>query len=582
MSPILRPYRGRVLVGALVLVAACTPGTLTGESPEDVVSAYEAHLAFVDAWQAEDHEAMSASLSHEDAARWTPARFERVMDAVTEDAGITTFRLHADDVVPPANETGDGSETFDYTVEYRSYAIDRPVALTGELPVVFDAGEDRWVIDWDRSLLLPGVAGARRLALERKWPTRAAILDRRGRKLAVGGPDGRRYPFGAAAGTTIGHIGVVRKQTREEHPDHEVGDLVGESGIEEAFEDRLAGRPRTKLVVLGRKAKTLATLARRQGARAEPLRTTLDIRVQQAAEAAYGSTTGGAVVLAPKTGDILAAVASSPFGPQNYVGVRGIEPFNRALSGRYPPGSSQKVVTAAAALDSGRFKPTTTLTGPAEYRGVRNFESGDFGTLSFAGALRNSVNTAFAQVAEKLGAKRITRYAERFGFNREPAMPLAAAVSSFPMPEDEADLMWGAIGQAQVVATPLQMATVAATIANDGMRMEPRITMRAPKRGERVVARKTARTMTDLMEDVVGSGTGVAAQIPGVRVAGKTGTAEVDVGGERRNHAWFVSFAPAGNPKVAVAVVAEYGGVGGQVAAPLARAILTRVLPLVR
>lgn len=561
---------------------ACTPGDLIGGGPNDLVSAYETHLAFIQAWQAEDHAAMSALLAEDEAEQWSSARFATAMEAVTSKAEIESFQLHADDVVPPDDDSGDGSEEFDFTIEYSSRAVTAVGELDGRLPVVFDEDSDRWVVEWERSLLLPGVDGARRLGLERRWPRRASILDRDGRKLAVGGPEDRRYPFGSVAGTTIGHIGVVGKKDRMDHPDHDIGDLVGDSGIEEAFEERVAGRPRTRLVVLGRKGKRLETLASQRAVPAAPLRTTLDIRVQRAAEAAYGSTTGGAVVLAPKTGDILAAVASSPFGPQNYVGITGVEPFNRALSGLYPPGSAQKVVTAAAALDSGKIKPATQLRGPAEYKGVRNFESGEFGTLSFASALHNSVNTAFAQVAEKLGAKRITRYAELFGFNREPAMSLGAARSSFPMPEDEGDLMWGAIGQAQVVATPLQMATVAATIANDGKRMEPRITKRAPKTGQRVISRKTARTMTGLMEGVVRSGTGVGAQIPGVRVAGKTGTAEVDIGGERRNHAWFVCFAPAENPKLAVAVVAEYGGVGGRVAAPLARAILARVLPLIR
>jgi peptidoglycan glycosyltransferase len=161
-------------------------------------------------------------------------------------------------------------------------------------------------------------------------------------------------------------------------------------------------------------------------------------------------------------------------------------------------------------------------------------------------------------------------------------MPLEAAQPSFPFPADEGDLLWSAIGQAQTLATPLQMASIAATIANGGTRMEPRIAVFDRPHGERVVSKKTASVMTTLMESVVQGGTGVAAQISGVEVAGKTGTAEVDVGGERRNHAWFICFAPAQDPKVAIAVVSEYGGIGGQVAAPLARAILTSVLPLIR
>jgi len=141
--------------------------------------------------------------------------------------------------------------------------------------------------------------------------------------------------------------------------------------------------------------------------------------------------------------------------------------------------------------------------------------------------------------------------------------------------------MWGSIGQAQVLATPMQMSTVAATIANDGRRMAPRVSFLLPRNGERVVSRRTAAQMNEMMQAVVTSGTGVGAQVPGVAVAGKTGTAEVDVAGVRKNHAWFVAFAPASNPKVAIGLVSEYGGVGGQVAAPLAGRILEAVLPLV-
>jgi peptidoglycan glycosyltransferase len=142
--------------------------------------------------------------------------------------------------------------------------------------------------------------------------------------------------------------------------------------------------------------------------------------------------------------------------------------------------------------------------------------------------------------------------------------------------------MWGSIGQAQVLATPLEMGTVAATVANHGVRMEPRIALSEASEGSRVMDRGTARTMTKLMTSVVEGGTGVGAQISGVQVAGKTGTAEVDIEGVRMNHAWFICFAPARTPKIAVAVVSELGGVGGEVAAPLARGILQSVLPLVR
>ena len=139
-----------------------------------------------------------------------------------------------------------------------------------------------------------------------------------------------------------------------------------------------------------------------------------------------------------------------------------------------------------------------------------------------------------------------------------------------------------AIGQGQVLATPLQMASVAATIANDGERMEPRITQLEEPAGEQVVDKKTANTLTELMINVVVGGTGQGARLSGIDVAGKTGTAEVDVDGERKNHAWFICFAPAHDPELAIAVVSEYGGVGGEVAAPLARQILASTILIVQ
>ena len=304
------------------------------------------------------------------------------------------------------------------------------------------------------------------------------------------------------------------------------------------------------------------------------------MEMQRAAENAYGND--GWVARwswIPRRATCWPIVSSSPFDPNNYVGVEDIDPFNRALSGTYPPGSSMKVVTASAALDTGEVKPSTTVTGPAEYKGVRNFESGEFGSIPFSVATQNSVNTAFAQVAEDLGAKTMSKYAEAFGFNLEPSMPLDAATPSYPFPENLTDLMWSSIGQAQVLASPLQMATVAATVANDGERMEPRILMvRSAHRRARHVAQGGARQMTELMELVVTGGTGTAANLGSPTVAGKTGTAEVSVDGGIKNHAWFVCFTPSNKPKIAVAVVSEFGGVGGQVAAPLARQILQAVL----
>ncbi len=535
---------------------------------------------------------MVASFDRASRDRWSPGRLVRVLARVRRQGLIdqVSVRTAGEPEIPEIEsqeelESGDVATSAPFVLTYTSEAAAEPVELSGEIALRYDAAGGEWLAHWDRSLLWPGIDGARALVVSARWSKRAPIVDRAGRALARGPALNRKYPFASVGGSTIGHIGPLSKKESRTSTGlnglNRPEDYVGLSGLEAAFERRLAGTPSTRLAVVDRKDRRLEVVGRARGRSGRPLRTTLDVGVQRAAEQAFGATVGGSVVIEPGSGYLLAVVSSSPFDPNNYVGVAGITPFNRALSGLYAPGSSMKVVTASAALDSGKVTPRTTVTGPKNYKGVTNFESGQFGPIPFADALQFSVNTAFAQVAEKLGAGAMTRYARSFGFNRAPDMRLSAASSSFPRPGDLGDLMWGSIGQAQVLATPLQMSTVAATVANGGKRMEPRIALNRPPSGARAISRKTAGTMTMLMQSVVTGGTGVNAQIPGVNVAGKTGTAEVDVEGERKNHAWFVAFAPAESPEVAVSVVSEYGGIGGQVAAPLAGRILQAVLPLV-
>lgn len=556
-------------LAAAVLAAACTGATGSGPPPPGPVA-----KAFVDALQA-GHAPTLLGLIDAGAGLDEP-ELERMLERYRARGAIAALDvdLTGRAVVERADDGTPVSAVLPYRIEVTSRAVPESFAMNGELPLVF--GEDGWRVDWSEGLLFPGVdAPGARFELTYRWPKRARILDRDGEVLARGSGEGRTYPHGALAGSTIGHLGRLSRGG----PGRRAGDFSGASGLELGLEERLAGTPgaRLRIVAADGPVREIGEVAPR---RARDVRVTLDVDVQRAAEAAFGATVGGAVVVDVRTGDLLAVVSSGAFDPNVYVGATDVTPFNRALSGLYPPGSAMKVVTAAAALDTGTVTPSTRLSGPQEYKGVRNFESGEFGTIDFATATQHSVNTAYAQVAEMLGPRRLTRYAERFGFNRIPGMPLPAARSSFPFPEDLGDLMWSSIGQAQVLATPLQMATVAATVANGGVRMEPRVVLEDPPEGERVMARATAETLTGLLERVVRAGTGVRAQLP-VGVAGKTGTAEVDVAGERRNHAWFIGFAPSADPRVAVAVVSEYGGVGGQVAAPLARAILAAVLPLV-
>jgi peptidoglycan glycosyltransferase len=575
----LAPRGGLTITVLLALIAAaCT----NGENGPSVPDPNEVVTALIEAWNESDADEMAGFFENDSTALESAIEraIKRAPGRDVADGFEVTLEEEAE--VPSAEDgdLDDLSTEATYGIAYDVEGFD-DATLEGDLELDFDAATEDWSVAEADDLMFPGVEDGDRLDLKATWPKRGKILARNGTPIARGHGTERSYPFGSLAGSTIGHLEPVTKKTLDDvSPGHEIGDLVGGSGLESGYEERLAGSPDLVLRVVNAKGKTRHELDEQSGTTPKDVKATLDMRVQRATSNAFGSTVGGAVVLDPDTGDILAAVTSYEIDPNGYVGTKGFEPFNRALSGTYPPGSAMKVVTAGAALDAGVVKPSTMLTGPAEYQGVRNFESGAYPSLDFATAVRNSVNTAFAQVALDLGAKRLTKYAELFGFNSKPAMPLDAAEPSFPFPEDTGDLMWGSIGQAQDLAAPLQMATVAATVANGGKRMEPRSSLKDPKKGTRVLKRSTANELAGLMESAVNSGTGTAARIDGVRVAGKTGTAEVDVGGKRRNHAWFITFAPIDSPQVAIAVVSEFGGVGGQVAAPIARNIYAGVLPL--
>ena len=561
-------------LGSVLLLASCTTAS-TGPERPDQHPLDVAIDAFVEAWNDRDYETMNSFFTGD--SHLGAYQLKEQIDAVFLRGAIEKFEVEERDLGSFEPEIRDSSVPYDIVL--RSAAAKKKIRLSGEMQWELDEFRDEWEVTWERSLLFPSDKGATDLRITTEWLKRGSILDRDGRQLAVGDVANRRYPRGSLAGSVIGHIGpATREQAKE--LDVQPGALVGGSGLEKGLQEILAGRPTTTLELINKKGRVVETLGRRKGKPGRKVKTTLDVEIQRATKAAYGGTTGGAVVMDPDTGDLMAIVSSSEIDPNGYVGAT-ISPFNRALQGTYPPGSAMKVVTAAAALDTGVVTPQTRLRGPAEYQGVRNFESGEFGELSFASAVQYSVNTAFAQVALKLGGKRLSEYAERFGFNRVPEMPLEARESSFPPPVGAGDLMWASIGQAQVLASPLQMATVAATIANDGERMEPRITKLEEPVGEQVVTKETANTLTKLMINVVRGGTGQAARLAGIDVAGKTGTAEVDVDGERKNHAWFICFAPANDPSVAIAVVSEYGGVGGEVAAPLAQRILSNSILII-
>lgn len=455
------------------------------------------------------------------------------------------------------------------------------------------AWTSRWTV-FDAEALRDNTKNRRELLQEQKID-RGPIKDRDGNLLArsVPGPQetyDRRYPNDPLFPHAVGYSYIDR----------------GQAGLERFYSDQLSGDHGeiTSLLdqVLSRK---------REG---DELRTNLDPGAQRVALQALNGRKGAVVVMEPKTGKVR-VMASVPGYDQN--AIRNSDEFrrlnndpdspllNRTTQALYPPGSTFKVVTATAALDSGEFTPDSTLDGDSGkvISGVPLANSGgqDFGNISLTTALTNSVNTVWAQVAVKLGKDTMKRYMERFGFGEDPPIDLPADEKA---PSGEyrkgrvlsptstyVDIGRMAIGQDKLLVTPLQMATVAATVANDGVRMKPWLMSRItdpdgrtredgePQEEARVMSESAAKQLQEMMGNVVREGTGTAAALSGIEVGGKTGTAEIDPR-QDLNQPWFIGFAPLDNPKYAIAVTVErsVGGQGGTVAAPVAQQVLQELL----
>jgi penicillin-binding protein A len=352
------------------------------------------------------------------------------------------------------------------------------------------------------------------------------------------------------------------------------------------------------------------------------LELSLNVRAQETAVRQLGGKCGAAVAIEPQTGRILALASSPTYNPnaveKNFSAITRIKTaacsiaaplLDRATQGLYPPGSTFKVVTAAAALDSGAFKPDSTFYDPGycEEYGKRVSNAGNpespetFGNVTLAQGLQHSINSVFCNIGKRIGAGKILDYGQRFGLYASPDIELPADAQS-PSglykkhklfkpkhPEYQVDPGRLAFGQERLLVTPLQMAMVAATVANGGVLMQPHLIDEVtapghsivrrvrPHKVRRVISPTTAQELTQMMESVVTGGTATNVQIPGVRLAGKTGTAETNVNGKYTT--WFIAFAPADKPKVAVAVALEnQTGFGATTAGPIAKAIVEAIL----
>jgi len=477
--------------------------------------------------------------------------------------------------------------------------MNRPIVrLYGLVFVLFAlliAFTSRWTV-FEASSLRANALNKRGL-LQQERIARGEILADNGTVLArsVKGSEGtytRRYPTGSLFTAPVGYSYIERGQVGLER--YRSSELDGQSDTSvQGILDQLQGRrPRGNTVV-----------------------TALVPSAQRTAVTALGEHEGAVVALDPRTGAVQ-VMASTPSYNANAAASdsafaritrqSGSPLVNRAVEFGYAPGSTFKVVTATAAIDTGQFTPQSTVSGrngvPISGVPLKNDNNENFGQITLTEALAHSVNTVYAQVAEQLGKQTMARYMRRFGFDRKPQLDYPADEMSssgeylgeklLSPTSVRVDVGRMGIGQDKLRVTPLQMAEVAAAVADKGVLMKPHLTSKivepdghvtqriSPKVQSVVMKPSTAAAVTGMMEAVVYSpgATGANAQIEGVRVAGKTGTAET-LGVSEFNNVWFIAFAPAQNPTVAVAVtVAHVPGQGATFAAPVAKQVMEALL----
>lgn len=536
-------------------------------------SSYTRTLAsgFVAAWTKADYSAMYLDIDAASRHSTSEATFTALYREAAELATVLAS------TAGKAHELANGSIVVPVRVRTTTFGT-----LRSSFTIAFKGEGSTARIDWSRSLEFPGLSPGRLLKRRTYLPPRAALLTRTGSILASGEATAageRSSPLGATASAIVGTVGPIpaeeaRSMKAEGVP---ANAIVGVSGLERIFDAKLRGKPGGVLMAGNR---VIAKAAVQNGTN---VRTTISPTIQEAAVKALGGQYGGVVAMQPSTGQIL--------------GVAGI-----GLDDLQPPGSTFKMVTVTGVLQYHVATPqtvfpyasSTTLDGVD----LHNSESESCGG-SLVLAFAVSCNSVFAPLGVKLGAEHLVSTAERYGFNHSAGLA-GAPESTIPHASEiqgELDLGSTAIGQGAVLASPLEMGVVAATIGDGGLRPTPTFALGRPRANTRVTSPAIAREVRSMMIAVVREGTGTSAAISGVTVAGKTGTAELGPpsgsssscsasstseasGGCKagsnpdETDAWFASFAPAIAPRIAVAVLLVRDGFGGDTAAPVAKEVL--------
>jgi penicillin-binding protein 2 len=450
-----------------------------------------------------------------------------------------------------------------------------------------------------------------------------AVLDARRRELpevSVEVVPLRSYPLANAAAHALGRVGEITERQLQlpEYKGLGPGALVGQAGLESRYNRELMGTDGFRRVIVNSRGLEVQEAMREPPRDGPNLTLSIDASLQAAMEAAFEGRSGSAVALDPQTGEILAMSSTPAYDPNQFT--TGIDPtlwaslasnpetplMNRVIQGAYAPGSTFKVIAATAALEEGVITPETTFYCPGQlnvYNTTFRCHPGGHGVVDLRRAIAVSCNVYFYQVGIRLEIARLAKWAKLMGLGAPTGVDLPAEAGGL-MPSAEWKLRvlktpWYAgetvsvaIGQGQVSATPIQMARVAAFVANGGRLVRPHFAREATQpEPEPIVHPETIAAVKEGMRRVVAEGTGYRARLSEVEVCGKTGSAQVvtharleksPTAHEVQPHGWFICFAPADRPRIALAVLVEHGRSGGESAAPVARKILAHYFGLER
>jgi hypothetical protein len=422
----------------------------------------------------------------------------------------------------------------------------------------------RWWVNWSPSAIYPGLRAGQRFVLSAVWPARAAVLASDGTALSSPSVIAQS---GSIALLTGNVVAATKAQAKALGAPYQAGDLVGQGGIEQAYQAQLAGKPSLTIRIEGPGKRVDATAARFAATPGKPVQTSLDMQDQMAASAAVSAARTSKpidlVAIQPSTGKVL-AVVERPGG------------FDRALAGIFPPGSTFKVITASALAQRG-MRPASTVQCPSQVTiGGRTFHNDNnehLGTTSLQTAFAVSCNSTFAMLAfQRLGGSSLASMATTFGFNTTANLGIPATLGKFTTPHQPVDLAADAFGQGTDLVNPLSQASVAAAVEDGTWRSPVLVTSPAPRQSSspRKISASILDTLRPMMRAVVTSGTAAGVGFP-AGVYGKTGTAQYGTG--TRSHGWFIGY----RGDLAFAVLVEGGGLGADSAGPVANAFLRKL-----